>query len=83
MVGNGYRLVAPLVGLPYNRVGRGNRVLCGHIGVAVQLNALFALVLVLFGIFLQKRHGARLYNEILFVIIKFIRAVYKDKSAVL
>ena len=45
------------------------------IGVAVQLNALFALVLILFGVFLQKRHGARLYNKILFVIIKFIPQV--------
>ena len=73
----------PLVGLPYNSVGRGNRVLCGHIGVAVQLNTLFALVFILFDVFLQKRHGARLYNKILFVIIKFIRTVYKYKRAVL
>ena len=72
VVGNGYRLMPPLVGLSYYSVGRRNRVLCGHIGVAVQLNALFALVLILFGVFLQKRHGSHIKNKLFFIIIKFI-----------
>ena len=53
VVGNGNRLVTPLLGTVYNIGGGGNCVLCRHIGVAMKLHPLFALILVCFFIFLQ------------------------------
>ena len=50
--------------------------------MAVQLYALFPLVEILLGVFLEQRHGFRGDDELIFIIVKLIYAVYKYKRAV-
>ena len=50
--------------------------------MAVQLYALFPLVEILLGVFLQQRHRFRRDDKFVFIVVKLIYAVYKYKRAV-